>query len=167
MNAIGNYLSLLQLKYDCETICSLIKHLQYDGVAAFGIIPYISLTATSTLELLYSSENEISLEPDVLQIHDVRLKLKVFENGYSKSKRMIINIDYLQDQVFKNMLKFDFMRNCDFTHDYRLCVFASVSLITNVFNCRTVMSVSCLHFGQNKGKFSSTVSSRTLRRVLF
>ena len=124
MNAIGDYLSLLQLKYDCETICSLIKHLQHDGVAAFGIIPYISLTAASTLELLHSSGNEISLEPEVLQIHDVRLKLKVFENGYSKSKRMIVNIDYLQDQVFKNMLKFDFMRSWNM--HYNLGIYTDV-----------------------------------------
>ena len=56
--------------------------------------------------------------------------------------------------------------NCDFTHDYRLCVFASGSLIIDVFSCRTAIRVSCLHFGQNSGKFSSTVSSRTRSRVL-
>ena len=49
--------------------------------------------------------------------------------------------------------------NCDFTHCYRLCVLASGSLITDVFNCRILISVSCLHFGQNSGKFNNTVSS--------
>ena len=49
---------------------------------------------------------------------------------------------------------------------YRLCVFASGSLITDIFNCFTLISVSCLHFGQNSGKFSSTVSLRILIRVL-
>ena len=49
---------------------------------------------------------------------------------------------------------------------YRLCVYASGSLITDVFNSLTLISVSCLHFGQNSGKFSSTVSGRTLIRVL-
>lgn len=57
--------------------------------------------------------------------------------------------------------------NCDFTHGYRLCVLVSGSLITDVFNCRTLIKVSCLHFGQNKGKFSSTVSSRIFNRILF
>ena len=32
---------------------------------------------------------------------------------------------------------------------------------------RTVIMVSCLHFGQNRGKFSSIVSSRIFNRVLF
>ena len=49
---------------------------------------------------------------------------------------------------------------------YRLCVFASGSLITDIFSCFTLISVSCLHFGQNNGKFSSIVSSRILIRVL-
>ena len=57
--------------------------------------------------------------------------------------------------------------NCDFTHGYRLCVLASGSLITDVFNCRTLIKISCLHFGQNNGKFSSIVSSRIFNRVLF
>ena len=49
---------------------------------------------------------------------------------------------------------------------YRLCVLASGSLITDIFCCFTLISVSCLHFGQNNGKFSSTVSLRIFTRVL-
>jgi len=56
--------------------------------------------------------------------------------------------------------------NCDFTHGYRLCVLASGSLITDIFNCFTLIIVSCLHLGQNSGKFSSTVSTPILTRVL-
>ncbi len=50
---------------------------------------------------------------------------------------------------------------------HRLCVCASGSLITDIFICRTFIRVSCLHFGQNKGNFSSTVSSRNFNLVLF
>jgi branched-subunit amino acid transport protein len=56
--------------------------------------------------------------------------------------------------------------NCDFTHGYRLCILASGSLITNIFSCFTLIIVSCLHLGQNSGKFSSTVSTPILTRVL-
>ena len=41
------------------------------------------------------------------------------------------------------------------------------SVWTVVCNSFTWITVSCLHFGQNSGKFSSTVSGRTLIRVLF
>ena len=50
---------------------------------------------------------------------------------------------------------------------YRLCVLASGSLIMDIFSCRTVTNVSRLHFGQYSGKFSRTVSSLNLIRVLF
>ena len=53
------------------------------------------------------------------------------------------------------------IRNC------RLCVYASGSLLRIVIcNCLTEISVSCLHFGQNNGKFSRTESFRIFTRVL-
>ena len=53
------------------------------------------------------------------------------------------------------------------SHNYRLCVLASGSLITDIFNFRMLISVSCLHFGQKRGKFLSSVSSRIFILVLF
>ena len=49
--------------------------------------------------------------------------------------------------------------------NYRLCVLASGSLII-IFPCFILIRVSCLHFGQNNGKFINSVSSRILIRVL-
>lgn len=105
-----NYLSLLQLKYDCETVYGLIKSLQKNGVVSFGIIPYFTLTASNILEMLSSNaiKNEI---PYFTRIKDIRMKLKIFEDGYSKSKRMLLAIDYLQNEIFKNQLRFSFMKN--------------------------------------------------------
>ena len=50
---------------------------------------------------------------------------------------------------------------------YWLCVFASGSLCISIFSCFTLISVSCLHFGQNRGKFFNSVSSRIFSLVLF
>ena len=49
---------------------------------------------------------------------------------------------------------------------YRLCVYASGSLVTDIFSCFILIRVSCLHLGQNSGKFTRTVSSRILTLVL-
>ena len=49
---------------------------------------------------------------------------------------------------------------------YRLCVLASGSLIIFTIPRFILIKVSCLHFGQNKGKFINSVSFRTLTRVL-
>ena len=49
---------------------------------------------------------------------------------------------------------------------YRLCVCASGSLITNIWYSFASIKLSCLHLGQNRGKFIRTVSSRILVLVL-
>lgn len=107
---IHDYLSLLQIKYDCETVYGLSKSLQQDGVTGFGIIPYFTLTAATILEMLSSKEIKIEI-PYSARIKDIRMKLKIFEDGYSKSKRMLLAIDYLQNEIFKNQLTFSFMKN--------------------------------------------------------
>ena len=53
-----------------------------------------------------------------------------------------------------------------FPRCYRLCVLASGSWMMDRFICRMSTSVSCLHFGQNRGKFFNSVSARTFNRVL-
>ena len=58
--------------------------------------------------------------------------------------------------------------NCDFISQiHRLCVCASGSFITTTFNDFTLIKLSCLHFGQYRGKFLISVSSLIFMRVLF
>ena len=50
--------------------------------------------------------------------------------------------------------------------NYRLCVLASGTTDNRIFISSTSIKHSCLHFGQNTGKFFSEVSARILVRVL-
>ena len=54
-----------------------------------------------------------------------------------------------------------------FSQVHRLCVCASGSFITTTFNDFTLIKLSCLHFGQYRGKFLISVSSLIFMRVLF
>lgn len=108
--SLSNSLSTLQMQYDCQTVLSLLHSLQPHGVTSFGIIPYITLTTYSLLEM-FSEELKDIIIPNRSRIIDVRMKLKLFEENYSRSKRMILNIDYLQDQAFKRKLKYKFLKN--------------------------------------------------------
>ena len=49
---------------------------------------------------------------------------------------------------------------------YRLCVFASGTTDNRIFILSTSIKHSCLHFGQNMGKFFNEVSARIFVRVL-
>ena len=50
--------------------------------------------------------------------------------------------------------------------NYLLCVLASGTTDNRIFISSTSIKHSCLHFGQNTGKFFSEVSARILVRVL-
>lgn len=49
---------------------------------------------------------------------------------------------------------------------YRLCVLASGSVMVEILNFFRLIIISCLHLGQNRGKFSNTVFSSNFIRVL-
>ena len=49
---------------------------------------------------------------------------------------------------------------------YRLCVLASGTTDNRIFMLSTSIKHSCLHFGQNMGKFFNEVSARIFVRVL-
>ena len=100
---ISDFLSYLQLKYDCETLYSLATAINKNGVIGLGMIPYYTLTSYSICELLPGSIKKQL--PYYKQIENIRLKLKFFEDGYGRSERMILNIDYLQNEDFKNRFK--------------------------------------------------------------
>ena len=57
--------------------------------------------------------------------------------------------------------------NCDYSQIHRLCVFASGFLMIVICKFFVSIKLSCLHFGQYKGKFLSMVSILSLLRVLF
>lgn len=123
---ISDYLSLLQIKFDCDTVKSLIPCLQSKGgsVISLGLMPYLSLTTNSVLEYLHSHGYANLFDVDARYIADLRLKLKMFENGYVKAKRMVLNIDYLQDQIFKRQSKLD--SKCQSNTHYNLGVYTDV-----------------------------------------
>ena len=81
---------------------------------------------------------------------------------------LFINRIALQHKVFLRNWCFQNKKptNYDFSQVYRLCVCASGSLITEILNFITLIKTSCLHLGQNNGKFRSSVSDRILMRVL-
>ena len=60
-DAINQYLSCVQLKLDCETIYSLVKSLQQDGVTGFGVMPvsYTHLLNIISRDTVYTTHVHI------------------------------------------------------------------------------------------------------------
>lgn len=106
--------SFMQIYYDCHTIKSLFYSIKENYIAGISLIPYMSLFCWEALDFFKNIGIDFNIKENyTFTLTDVRLKLKIFENKYSKSKNMILNWDYLQDYIFKNKLKFDFMKDCN------------------------------------------------------
>lgn len=104
--------AFLQIGYDSKMIISLLNQLKNNPIESLEIIPFISLFCWETIELFkkYNIDFEMP-QSTTFSLQDIRLKTKLFENEYSKAKKMILNCDYLQDYIFKHKLKFGFMQN--------------------------------------------------------
>lgn len=112
----------LQIAYDLNMIIKLFNALKGNGIIGIEIVPFISLFCWETIETL--KKYNIYLEfptNNTFSLQDIRLKTKLFENKYSKAKKMILNCDYLQDYIFKNKLIFKFMH--DWNIHYNLGIF--------------------------------------------
>lgn len=127
-------LSIFQMQYDCQTVLSLLHSLQQNLITNWGILPYITLTTYSFIELFSDKFKNFTI-PDSLRIIDVRMKLKIFEENYSRSKRMILNIDYLQDQAFKRRLKYKFLKNINSYYNLGIYTDKSKTVIGNTQYC--------------------------------
>ena len=114
--------AFLQIAYDLDMIIELLNRLKSNSIIIVEIIPFISLFCCETIEIFkkYNIKFEIPSN-NTCSLQDIRLKTKLFENKYSKAKKMILNCDYLQDYIFKNKLTFKFMH--DWNMHYNLGIF--------------------------------------------
>ncbi|WP_446898912.1 hypothetical protein ACSVC9_03130 [Clostridium sp. LBM24168] len=114
--------SLLQINYDCQTLFSLAIGLQKSPIIAAEFIPFLSLFCSEALKYLKKYKISLNIPKNKsFSVEDIRLKTKLFEDKYSKAKKMILNCDYLQDYIFKHKLRFRFMQ--DWNVHYNLGIF--------------------------------------------
>lgn len=97
---------------DCNTLINLIHSLSENPIVGVQITPFISLFCTEALNYCAKYNIKIALpQNNSFSVDDIRLKLKLFENKYSKARKMIENCDYLQDYIFRHQLRFNFTKS--------------------------------------------------------
>ena len=115
-------LTLLQIGYDFKYIMELLKKINNDSITIIGMIPFVSLFCYEAIEVFDKYNIGFKVPQNhSFSLHDIRLKTKLFENEYSRSKNIILNCDYLQDYIFKHKLKFKFLHK--FNIHYNLGIF--------------------------------------------
>ncbi|MPM70155.1 hypothetical protein SDC9_117108 [bioreactor metagenome] len=106
-------LEITQTKHDFETVFQLIPFSSAYPELSFGFIPYFAASTISVIELLQKNKL-ISCSNDFVQIDErrlknIRAKIKVFDAHCSTSMRILGNIDYIQDQIFKESNNFRYL----------------------------------------------------------
>ena len=128
---LNNYTKQL-IDDDCNTILSLVPAMQKNSVAAVVFTPFLSLFCEEALNFCtkYSISVPISSN-NSFSVSDIRLKVKLFENTYSKARKMVTNCDYLQDCIFKRKLLFKFMQNWNIHYNLSIIVDGDKNIINN------------------------------------
>jgi len=120
-NIINEYAK--QIIYDdSKTLLSLIHNISMNPIVAAQIMPFMSLFCAEAFAFCENHDIALSIPSAVgISANDIRMKLKLFEDKYSKTKKIVSNCDYLQDYIFRNQLRFGFMKNWNI--HYNLGVF--------------------------------------------
>lgn len=95
------------IQEDAETILSIMK-VVHDPIFAMTIMPYYALFVHECQ--MYLGRTYIK-EDFVKQIKDIRNYIKIFDNGFEKSKKRIHFVDSQQDSIFRSSLRFGFTKN--------------------------------------------------------
>lgn len=123
---------MLQIKYDCKTVISLSESLKSNAISAINITPFLSLFCFESISYFKKYDLKLTLpKNEVFSIEDIRLKTKLFEQKYGKAKKMILNCDYLQDYIFRNKLRFKWMKNMNIHYNLGIYVNQSEEVVGN------------------------------------
>ena len=107
-------LSMLSIKNDCETIKALQFTLN-QPIIILSMLPYLSLFCKALEEYMIERDAISSLSNNSsYSMSNIRSKLKLFNQRYSRSLRYVEEVNNVQDQIFKNKLRFRLLEllNC-------------------------------------------------------
>jgi len=104
----------IQIKNDAETLRQLLKMYGKSSIFMMGILSYLALFATSNKEFIIKTLGPIDL-PSVSPIpHDeIRNKLKLFSQKYSKEKSKVTETDERQNDIFNEKIEIPWMYSKD------------------------------------------------------
>ncbi len=96
------------IEEDGKTLNNIVLSVCNDGMILLALLPYFALYCRSVQEFF----GETIIESDVdKQINDLRNGLKIFSGKFSKGSEAALNSDKHQNKIFKDMLRFEFMKS--------------------------------------------------------
>lgn len=160
-------LSLLSIKNDCMTIKGLMQS-YHDPIIALGFVPYYALFSTETENFFKKYGIGVIQNNSPFSIEHSRLKLKQFNDRFSRASRYVTGLDESQDTLFKGSIWLKFLQRFDIHYNlgiyyYDKSIIGNTQLFYSFFQERKVItkrinSNDVKRFGEAMGKVVSTVS---------
>ena len=103
-------LSVLSIKYDCETLIALAP-IVTDPIYSLGLLPYLALFCCAVEEYCQATGQAVDFfKGSPFNLAEIRCRLKLFDDRYGRTKNKITTIDDLQNTYFSNLLSFKFLK---------------------------------------------------------
>lgn len=171
-----NFLAVSQIKNDCETFKSLLPTLN-QSIIVLAMMPYLALFCKETEEYLSVHNNPVKVQnSSSFSIEDTRAKLKLFNERYGKSLRYIETIDDIQDTLFKDRLRFSFLKylnvnyNLGIYFDSKGNVISDTQFLFSMFQGKSpkaqdLIGEEVMEFGKSIGSAIASVSQARERKA--
>ena len=106
-------LSNMQIFYDDITLFELLKVLITESsIESLYFVPFLSLFCVESVAVFDEQKIDVGIDyTSEFNEKKIRVKLKCFEDKFSKSKKIINNCDLLQDYFFRSKINCNFIKN--------------------------------------------------------
>lgn len=106
LSELEHLISIRIIQEDAESIYSLLAS-ERNSVFSMGVIPYYALFVQSCQEFM--GENFLP-ESAATEIKDIRNHIKIYAEGFGKTKKRVLATDDEQNEDFKSQLRFQFLK---------------------------------------------------------
>lgn len=107
ISALEKLVTVRIIQNDAETIYSLLQT-ERDSIFSMGVIPYYVLFVQSCQEYMGVNFFSESVKKD---FKDIRNHIKAYAERFGKSQRRVLFVDDIQNEDFKNQLRFELLKN--------------------------------------------------------
>lgn len=143
--------TLLLIQNDCETLKGLVQK-NMSSIFALGIIPYMALFCRSFQEYT----NKRLLDPTIdAELFDIRNSIKYYQERYARNKKRFLSADEEQDKEFRDLLRFDFLKNWNIHDNIGIYFEKNRHIIGNTQLMAELLNLSDLPIDERRTKMIS------------
>lgn len=163
-------ISTIEIKHDCETLKAL-ESIRKHPILTLAFLPFYAMFAEEIENTIGEKGQKFIVQNDSpFDISQVRAKMKLFGNEkINRSKKVIVDVDSIQDEVFKKNLKYTYTQELNIHYNLGIFFNSDGKVICNTqfiyfmfqnnkYKSREYLPEELIEFGKTLGTAISSVS---------